>query len=189
MKTVSLLLICLGLVGRAHAAGDLIAYYPRPDSSTVFVTATLCEGGTCTNKTLRAMDGTPLTEGSTAAGDTVRFRFSLSSAGPQRTHLYIKRESVFNRLVSPDLYPVLIETQQRADTLLAFVNADTTLIRWALPIPGSSPLGTVVAYRYGAFESGPVYVRTQSAVQWKYRERLCELFGYYGMAGERRTCE
>ncbi len=71
----------------------------------------------------------------------------------------------------------------RPDTLMAVARLDTTFIEWARVLPGG-----VLAYRHAVGDTLPVIFVTQGAIQWKYHDRICELFGLWAEGGRLWPC-
>jgi hypothetical protein len=171
----------------AHAAGWIVGGYIVPDSTRCYVYGVLCSGGTCSVKSLWDADGgygVAITEG--APGDTVRFRLSLSSGSPQNVVLYVIRENVANRKLSPEVAPVRIQTQAPPG-LMAWARQDTALVAWAQPVAGTSPLAATYAYSFTPWETESIVLTTQNAVQhalWNQRRehirRIIEVAGWPG---------
>jgi hypothetical protein len=105
---------------------------------------------------------------------------------PQEGALFVSRVSAGGTVGEPQ-YLGHMATFTREDTLSGWW--DGRLRGWAPPqlFPGRSWYWTGVA-RLG-HDAGAARIVTQSAVQWEMRARICELYGYYGMAGERAPCE
>lgn len=193
MTRVALALLLFSLAGIytlpvAHAAGWVTGGYTVPDSLPAQVYGILCQGGTCSEKAVwdsAGGYGVPVTEG--PAGSRAAIRVSLSSSGSQNVVLYLWRERAGK--VSPEIAPVRIVTQARSDTLMAWARRDSALIAWAQPVAGTSPLNATYAYSFSRWESEDAVLMTQSAIQWHYAPRFCEIFGYYCIGGGRRLCE